>query len=140
MIKTKAHWPVTCTDTGEVVSNYREYLRSEHWTNLKHKYRKSKLYKGCAICKTKENLNFHHRSYVRIGSEYLRDIVPLCSEHHKAVHDFDKTSSKSLWSNTTRFGKAERKKLAEPTKKVHKKKRHKKPAWKRYLDKHPIAS
>ena len=76
-----------CTDTGEVCYSYQDYLRSEHWANLKRRYRHSKLEKCCFVCgATDRPIEFHHRTYKRIGAEWLQDIVPLCRGCHELTH------------------------------------------------------
>ena len=29
---------IRCADTGEEVKNYRDYLKTKHWKNIKKKY------------------------------------------------------------------------------------------------------
>lgn len=102
LIKTKAHWPVTCTDTGEVVYNYQDYLRTRHWKELKEKVTASRHGQRCSCCHSKENLNLHHKTYERIGKERLKDMVFLCREHHLLVHERDKKCQRSLHKTTNR--------------------------------------
>ena len=99
---------IVCEDTGETVATYAEYLKTDHWRNLRERYKKSKLWKGtCSVCwngtwgkkarsalKSKNMaIQFHHVTYERIGHERLSDIVPLCAGHHSTVHTLDKTTN-----------------------------------------------
>ena len=73
-------------------SSYQEYLQSEHWQQFRKKYyRSKKTKKYCIICSTDEVYNFnielHHKTYTRLGSELLSDVVPVCREHHELIHD-----------------------------------------------------
>lgn len=34
--------------------------------------------------------DLHHRTYVRLGCERLRDLVPLCRRHHEALHAYQR--------------------------------------------------
>ena len=83
----KNTFPLTCIDTKETVYSYNEYLKTEHWRLLKKKYWLSGLSKFCQRCGKNDNpYDFHHRTYKRIGKEYLMDIIPLCRECHYRSH------------------------------------------------------
>jgi 5-methylcytosine-specific restriction endonuclease McrA len=92
-------FPVTCKDTGETVCNYKEYLSTRHWKNLKDRFFKSKLYRSakyyksiggmggaCLICSKTDELHVHHRTYKRLGREWLQDLLAICSECHGDLH------------------------------------------------------
>jgi phage terminase large subunit GpA-like protein len=80
--------PVTCADTGEVVTSYEEYLRSRHWANVRRCFKSSRSYTGkCAVCGFHSNLQLHHKSYERLGRERERDLVHLCDKCHSKTHD-----------------------------------------------------
>lgn len=94
-----------CKDTSEIVNNYQEYLKTEHWTNLKIRFKASKLYKDgkCHLCKSKTMINIHHKSYKRIGNERLNDLIVLCNLCHSKLHKAynNKVSTHhTLWSMT----------------------------------------
>jgi 5-methylcytosine-specific restriction endonuclease McrA len=66
-------------------SEYRKYLLSERW--------RLKRFKAiwaagamCQRCKSRVDLECHHRSYARFGNELPGDIEVLCKECHKAEH------------------------------------------------------
>lgn len=66
-------------------SSYYAYLQSPHWLTFKARYNASGRSKKCAICKSRKT-QLHHRTYERLGSERLDDVIPLCQEHHESVH------------------------------------------------------
>ena len=92
-------FPVTCKDTGEIAYNYREYLSTEHWKQLRIRFFKSKLFEGtkyhgglvrqkqsCFNCNQKGKLQVHHKTYRRLGKEWLGDMIALCPECHRRLH------------------------------------------------------
>ncbi len=77
--------------------SYKDYLKSEHWINLRKRFYNSKKVKKmkeihnkvlCEFCYGNENLNLHHRTYKRIGNERLDDLVVVCKECHYHIHQF----------------------------------------------------
>jgi hypothetical protein len=86
---------------------YRRYLRSAHWRDVKKRYRASKFPQSCFCGETRVDL--HHRTYKRLGRERLSDLVPLCRKHHDEVHQ--RPAGSNLWKETkrvTRRGKKRR--------------------------------
>jgi hypothetical protein len=67
--------------------SYREYLESDHWRALRARYRASRLPQRCLGCDS-PHFQLHHRSYTRLGCELLEDLLPLCGDCHKRVHEF----------------------------------------------------
>ncbi len=82
--------------------SYREYLQSEHWQELKARFRQSKLCKHrCYVCGGAEHINIHHKSYKRIGRERLNDLIELCQDCHYLTHELDKKRTSqhhNLWN------------------------------------------
>lgn len=79
---------IICKDTNEICKGYNEYLKSNHWYNLRHKFMLVYDFK-CQKCKkTKKHyeLQIHHKSYKNIGHEHKADIILLCEDCHKKVH------------------------------------------------------
>jgi 5-methylcytosine-specific restriction endonuclease McrA len=74
-------------------STYAEYLSSEHWQDVRKRFYASKLFHGCCGgCGVREvPLEVHHRTYRRLGAEYLMDLVALCRNCHQAVHDLERS-------------------------------------------------
>jgi len=99
---------------------YSDYLKSEHWANIKKRYRKSKAPKECVVCGNKK-YQLHHRTYKRIGHEHLGDFVALCGRCHHALHRQHKYMDESLWHFTNQFIK-----LKTKPKRYQKRKRKKK--------------
>lgn len=79
--------------------NYKAYLRSEHWKNIKLLFQKTHP-KQCFICNSKFRVDLHHISYANIGNENIidanlelklnltSDVVWLCRHHHKKIHKY----------------------------------------------------
>ena len=65
---------------------YDEYLRTERWT------KKAKRCKGgagwkCQICNNSPPLHVHHRTYKNRGNEHWSDLIAVCIECHKMIHE-----------------------------------------------------
>ena len=62
------------------------YLRSDHWQRFRE--RALKYYtpicqvKGCSV---KWPLQLHHLHYRNIGREHVKDVRPLCGNHHEMI-------------------------------------------------------
>ncbi len=70
---------------------YQEYLGSDHWKDVRKRFWASRLHDGkCNICKQNGKLEVHHKTYKRIGQEYLGDLILLCRECHQDTHYFEK--------------------------------------------------
>ena len=65
--------------------NYKEYLRSEHWKEIRSAALKRAGYK-CQVCGYNKNLQVHHNNYKNIGHEEDTDLVVLCWKCHKTFH------------------------------------------------------
>lgn len=69
---------------------YQQYLKSEHWQQFKTEYIECDSVKHeCYVCGS-SIYDLHHWTYDRISKEDLRDVIPLCREHHTATHKFVK--------------------------------------------------
>lgn len=94
-------------------SEYRAYLASDHWRDVKRRYRASRLRQTCFCGATRVDL--HHRTYKRIGRERLGDLVPLCREHHAEVHrrvaGAVNRSKVNLWNTPRKLAKRNRRRL-----------------------------
>lgn len=71
--------------TGEVFTDYKKYLKSRHWKNIKRKYYSTHDY-VCAKCGWNRNLDLHHLHYRNIGKERMEDLTPLCRRCHLMEH------------------------------------------------------
>lgn len=77
------------------LSSYKQYLKSEHWLNVKRRFRASSFCKNeCRICGNKKNLHIHHKTYKRVGNERLSDLEELCASCHKSLHKHLKKEKK----------------------------------------------
>jgi hypothetical protein len=89
---------LSCSE-GEKM-NYREYLKSPEWKATKIRYLKSKLPKECGVCGAawSNAMQFHHKTYKRLGREKLMDIVPVCDPCHLRVHALhEERNRRDLW-------------------------------------------
>lgn len=77
-------WAIT---RDGIKMSYYDYLKSHYWTETKIRYRKSKLDQDCFCCGTNEKLEYHHRTYKRLGHENLHDLIPVCRSCHQKIHD-----------------------------------------------------
>lgn len=73
-------------------ATYGDYLRSEHWAEFRERYAKSKWRGVCKACYRRVGaFELHHKTYVRLGSEWLQDVVGLCHDCHAKVHAAEAT-------------------------------------------------
>lgn len=63
---------------------YADYLASDHWQDLRRRYRESDLPQSCK-CGAPANA-LHHKTYVRLGEELLTDLEALCHGCHRVAH------------------------------------------------------
>lgn len=66
--------------------NYQEYLSSKKWQALRKQVLKRDNY-SCQLCTSKDDLQIHHKTYVRFGFENLDDLITLCKKCHEKHHD-----------------------------------------------------
>lgn len=77
--------------------SYQEYLRSDHWKDMK---RKSEVIWGhkCIVCSSSKDIHHHHVCYrADVRNAHPSEIIPLCSWCHAGFHE----------NNSTLYGKAE---------------------------------
>jgi hypothetical protein len=67
---------------------YAQYLASEMWSAAKDRYRRSWLPQECLGCGS-ARVEYHHRTYMRLGAEMPTDLVPLCRRCHGRVHAYE---------------------------------------------------
>lgn len=92
-------------------SSYREYLSGDHWQDVRRRYWASKLAKKacCAGCGATSKLNLHHRTYKRIGEEWLTDLILACRDCHGEIHDFEAVEQVHVWRATKKVLRSARK-------------------------------
>lgn len=65
---------------------YRDYLQTPEWRERRAARLKAARY-ACQVCNARNILlNVHHRTYVRRGEEYARDLIVLCEGCHHLFH------------------------------------------------------
>jgi hypothetical protein len=70
---------------------YKKYLKTEHWLELKKRMWSSNVPKVCFACGIGNcKLAIHHRTYTRIGREKISDLVFICDGCHKKIHEYKK--------------------------------------------------
>jgi hypothetical protein len=78
--------------------SYKDYLNSDWWKEVKKKSKmRPETYSKCQFCNTDKHIELHHTSYKWIFTkDELRNIIPLCREHHQQVHDYAKVNNVSV--------------------------------------------
>ena len=63
---------------------YLAYLKSYDWQRKRQQV--FRFYgEECVICGSRDRLEVHHKTYVRLGQENVTDLIPLCAECHELV-------------------------------------------------------
>lgn len=70
---------------GDVERIYREYISGRHWVARKDSFFKNHE-KKCALCRSTFRVELNHIYYENFGFEKDEDLIPLCREHHEALH------------------------------------------------------
>ena len=65
---------------------YRDYLKSDHWRELK-KHKLKRTEKKCAICGTLNQIDCHHVLYKNIHDVTTADLRWLCRPCHERAHE-----------------------------------------------------
>lgn len=65
--------------------NYKEYLKSEYWKNIREQVYERDGYK-CRICNSSKDICVHHRTYEFVGNEKLEELITLCKNCHYSFH------------------------------------------------------
>ncbi len=68
------------------MNSYREYLKSEHWKNLR-KQKFQSVGKKCSLCNCNKNLHVHHITYrTPLTSCTIYDLQVICAWCHANLH------------------------------------------------------
>ena len=72
--------------------DYKQYLQTNHWKITREKF-KSKTWRHCYICHSKEYLQVHHKRYRVNGVSILfhekhTDFRLLCRNCHGKIHKY----------------------------------------------------
>jgi hypothetical protein len=75
---------------GLTTTQYREYLKTEHWANITTEA-KMRLPRKCVACGNRGTyrrpLHLHHRTYNNLWAESVgEDVIYLCQWCHKKTH------------------------------------------------------
>ena len=65
---------------------YKQYLNSPHWQKIRQAVFKEYGHR-CDHCGSSKNLHIHHITYEHLGEEEISDLVPLCEDCHKRLHN-----------------------------------------------------
>lgn len=63
------------------------YLKSEHWSNLRHT--KLRANPDCQKCGCSENLDVHHVNYRNLFDVSVSDLLTLCRPCHNRQHEIE---------------------------------------------------
>lgn len=95
--------------------SYDEYLRSDHWRNVRRCCRNVKALQRCYICQSDMDIQLHHRNYTFLGREQASEVhlIALCGRHHQSLHQafnvkVKKRPQTSLWYFTKQHIRRER--------------------------------
>lgn len=69
-------------------ASYEEYLLSPEWKAKADERKRLDGYQ-CRICESKERLECHHRTYIRLYDERIEDLTTLCNPHHRLVTAYE---------------------------------------------------
>lgn len=76
-------------------SSYDDYTSSDHWKQFRDQVLRMTP-RRCTACSDDEaRLELHHRTYWRLGREFLEDVSLLCGRCHDTVHKI------SSWENVS---------------------------------------
>jgi hypothetical protein len=79
---------------------YADYLKSTHWERIRERAIARSLGR-CQLCNAlpteRASLHVHHRTYERVGAEYLEDLIALCEACHRLFHDRLPKSAEISW-------------------------------------------
>jgi len=90
--------PVKTLHPADKQRQYQTYLKSDHWKSTRRlMYQKRAAH--CKVCFSTDQLQVHHKTYQRKGSERLNDLCFLCDGCHGRVHKVVKLFSKktNIW-------------------------------------------
>ena len=82
-------------------SDYKKYLLSDEW-RLKRGKVFAKRGRICERCKSKKDIQVHHKTYKNIYNEPLKDLEVLCKSCHMAHHENERSKKDSRSKKTTK--------------------------------------
>lgn len=81
-------WITECPNYKKDNSIYYAYIKSRDWHEKVNERLHVDGYR-CQICGTAMNLTVHHITYDHLGYEPMEDLITLCRECHKNIHEAD---------------------------------------------------
>lgn len=66
--------------------DYKVYLQTEEWKQTRS-FALNRAGLRCQMCNRATKLQVHHRTYERLGEEWLDDLTVLCGDCHKTFHE-----------------------------------------------------
>jgi 5-methylcytosine-specific restriction endonuclease McrA len=89
---------------------YSIYINSAAWRKKRQEYWDSGKSNDCYVCGApyRQGMHLHHRSYRRLGAEYLDDLVAVCESCHRDIHAEWDGRGEHLWGVTESLKKRSR--------------------------------
>lgn len=69
----------------KIPKKYLVYIKSKWWKRRKNQYFRIHG-KKCAVCKSSNYIQLHHKFYGKYYFEEDSDLIALCTFHHKELH------------------------------------------------------
>jgi hypothetical protein len=86
--------------------SYAEYLRSDHWRELKASWVPRRTWQGrpvCELCLGRVGpFELHHKNYSRIGCEPPKHLILICRACHQWIHGWHERTGETLSKITKR--------------------------------------
>lgn len=82
--------------------DYQEYMRSPQWKRKRHQVL-TYWNNRCGMCYNPGKLQVHHRTYERLGSELITDLIPLCVDCHEKHHDTTQAGLEPIQATLSRI-------------------------------------
>ena len=76
--------------------DYLEYIQSDEW-RLKREWALLFWSRRCVICYSPDFIEVHHRTYERLGHEWLTDLIVLCRSCHERHYKYFNNNRQYYW-------------------------------------------
>lgn len=74
---------------------YEKYINGPHWAARKRAFW-NKHPRVCRGCESTDDVQLHHGTYQRMGTELDSDLFPVCQICHQLIHDLHRISNGKL--------------------------------------------
>jgi 5-methylcytosine-specific restriction endonuclease McrA len=81
---------------------YRDYLQTEHWLNVRERVNEF-WGRRCAVCNSPDNVQVHHRTYDHLGQERIQDVILLCDSCHTKFHGKSRYGLEPIQATLSRY-------------------------------------